>query len=177
MPRVIRVVPYDPAWPEFYAAERDLLAPIFASLGPVIHHIGSTAVPGLAAKPIIDVMIEVRAIDGVDRLNPAMRAAGYTPMGEFGIPGRRYFIHGPGPEEERSGQVHVFAAGSPDTERHLAFRDYLAAHPEEAAAYGRLKSELARRHPHDIEAYMAGKDGFVKERQRRALRWRGRVEG
>jgi len=172
MPRVIRVVPYDPAWPERFAAERDLLAPVFAPLDPVIHHIGSTAVPGLAAKPIIDVMIEVRAIEEVDGLDPEMRAAGFTPMGEFGIPGRRYFLHGLGPEEERSGQVHVFAAGAEDVNRHLVFRDYLIDHPGEAEAYGRLKTALARRHPDDIQAYMAGKDGFIKERQRRALRWK-----
>ncbi|MBN1826563.1 MAG: GrpB family protein [Candidatus Eisenbacteria bacterium] len=169
MLRTIRVVPYDPSWQAAFAAERELLAPLFADLDPVIHHIGSTAVPGLAAKPIIDVLIEVREIAAVDRLDSAMRAAGYTPMGEYGIPGRRFFLHGPGPDEERTAHVHVFAKGSPDAERHLAFRDYLIARPDEAKAYGALKRELARRHPHDIEAYMAGKEALIRELQRRAL--------
>ncbi len=169
----VRVAPYDERWPALFAAEETRLSEVFGSLAAAIHHIGSTSVPGLAAKPIVDILVEVIDVGAVDGLGQAMSVLGYEAMGEFGLPGRRYFRKG---GDQRTHQVHVFAAGSSEAVRHLAFRDYLRAHPEEAAAYGRLKTELARRHPTDIQAYMDGKDVFVKELEARALAWRnGRI--
>ena len=107
-----------------------------------------------------------------DDLNEAFSRLEYIPMGEFGIPGRRYFKK-PG-DEKRTHHLHIFQSGSPELERHLAFRDYLIAHPDEARRYSELKAELARRFPEDIEGYMAGKDGYIKEIQRKALAWRRR---
>ena len=96
---------------------------------------------------------------------------GYEVMGEFGIPGRRYFR-----KDNASGfrecQVHAFEFGSRDVGRHLAFRDYLRAKPDVAHQYSELKRGLANKHPDDIEAYMDGKDAFIKEAQRLALEWR-----
>jgi GrpB-like predicted nucleotidyltransferase (UPF0157 family) len=134
-----------------------------------IHHIGSTAIPGIAAKPIIDILPVVREIDHVDAL-----AAGYRAWGEFGLPGRRYFTR----EEngKRTHDVHVYAVGNPEITRHLAFRDYMNAHPEEARAYGRLKEKLAQEFPTNFEAYMDGKHAFVQERERRALAWKRETE-
>src|SRR5579884_2106813 len=133
-----------------------------------VHHIGSTSVPGLKAKPVIDLMPVVREIERVDAFNDAMAAQGYEAMGEYGIPGRRYFRKG---GEERTHNVHVFQVGDPGVERHLAFRAYLVAHLEVAARYGELKAALARRFPDDIEGYMDGKDTFVKEVERQAVAW------
>lgn len=136
-----------------------------------LHHIGSTAVPGIPAKPIVDILLEVSDLAELDRRASRMESLGYEAKGEFGIPGRRYFRrddqHG-----VRTHQVHAFAVGSEDAVRHLAFRDYMIAHPQIAQSYGDLKLQLARRFPSDIEAYMDGKDGFVKEHQAKALLWR-----
>jgi GrpB-like predicted nucleotidyltransferase (UPF0157 family) len=99
-----------------------------------------------------------------------MMRLGYQPKGEFGIPGRRFFIKGN--DSARTHHVHVFQTGDPEVERHLGFRDYMIAHPQEAQAYHRLKEELAQKFPEDIESYIEGKDGFIKEMNRKAKAWR-----
>ena len=99
MPQHVRVVPPDPAWAEGYRRERALLMPVFGPLLVELHHIGSTAVEGLWAKPILDLMPVVTSLEAVDRLDPELEALGYQCMGEFGIPGRRYFPQGRGPSD------------------------------------------------------------------------------
>ena len=168
--RRVEVVPYDPAWPEMFAREADEIAEVLGPEAIAIHHIGSTSIPHLCAKPIVDVLVEVCDIERVDDFNDEMTRRGYQPRGEYGIPGRRYFVKGG--DTTRTHHVHVFQIGHPDVERHLNFRDYLISHPEEAQAYGRLKEELAQQFPEDIEGYMAGKDGLIKEMDRKAEAWR-----
>ena len=165
-PRQVTVVPHDPAWEEGFETEAAALRSVLADEALAVHHIGSTSVPGLRAKPTIDVLIEAREIGKLDDLEAEM-AEGYEAWGEYGIPGRRFLTRDLGPE--RLCNVHVFEAGSPEVERHLAFRDYLARHPETARAYGDLKKDLAERFPEDMEAYMDGKDAFVKRVEREAL--------
>ncbi|MGB4487112.1 MAG: GrpB family protein [Pseudomonas veronii] len=146
---------------------------IAAALGPAalhVHHIGSTAVPHTRAKPVIDILLEVGSLKALDRDTQLLEALGYEAMGEFGIPGRRYFRLDDA-SGKRTHQVHAFETGTPDVLRHLAFRDYMRAHPALAAEYGELKSCLAKRHQQDMAAYIAGKDGFIKEHERRALAW------
>ena len=127
MPQHVRVVPPDPAWAEGYRRERALLMPVFGPLLVELHHIGSTAVEGLWAKPILDLMPVVTSLEAVDRLDPELEALGYQCMGEFGIPGRRYFRKG---GDHRTHQLHVFQAGDrKNILRHLAVRDYLRACP------------------------------------------------
>ena len=169
MLRVVEVVAYDPQWPQRFAAEA---AAVQAALGDAvlrIEHVGSTAVPGLAAKPIIDMMPLVRSVREVDRHIGAMAQAGYTPRGEFGLPGRRYYVKGPA--HARLVHCHIYQADNPEVERHLAFREYLCAHPAALDAYARLKLELAQAHPTDIVAYMDGKDALIKQLEAEALRW------
>ncbi len=168
--RDVIVVAYDERWPQQFAAEAARFAPALGRELITIHHIGSTAIPGMAAKPIIDMLPVVHQIARVDACNRAMEALGYEPRGEYGIPGRRYFVKGQG--AQRSHHVHVFAADHPDVARHLNFRDYLIAHPVEAAACASLKQALARQYPHDLEAYIAGKDALIQETDRRAAAWR-----
>lgn len=166
---LVRVVLYDPAWKEEYRREAAAIQRILGDNLAALHHIGSTAVGGLAAKPIIDILPVVRQLWRVDECNPAFEALGYECMGEFGIPGRRYFRKG---GDNRTHQIHVFEQDNEaDIKRHLAVRDYLRAHPDAAAAYGKLKTELAARYPQDIEGYCDGKDAFVKELERTALAW------
>ena len=169
----VEVVPHDPAWAEAFREEAAALRPIFGDEAEAIRHIGSTSVPGLAAKPTIDVLVEVRRIEAVDDLDNEMAEAGYEARGEYGIPGRRFFVKNSGPA--RTHNVHVFEADSPEVERHQAFGDYLAHHPETAKAYAELKQDLARRHPTDIESYMDGKDAFVKRVEKEAISWARRT--
>lgn len=169
--RKIEIVDYNEDWVEEFKREAAELSQVFGDELVAIHHIGSTSVPALQAKPIIDIMPVVRRIERVDAFNPQMEALGYEAMGELGIPGRRYFRKG---GDDRTHHVHVFQEGSAEIERHLAFRDYLRARPDIAARYGELKAQLARQFPHDIDAYMDGKDAFVKEVEREALVWRRR---
>jgi GrpB-like predicted nucleotidyltransferase (UPF0157 family) len=140
-----------------------------------IHHIGSTSVPGLAAKPIIDIMPVVRDIEQVDKYDPEMLRLGYFPQGENTIPGRRYFRYGVSPNFTR--HIHAYQPDHPEVERHLAFCAYLTAHPADAAVYGALKAEMAQRFPDDIEGYMAGKDGLIRELLEKALAWYGKNRG
>jgi GrpB-like predicted nucleotidyltransferase (UPF0157 family) len=170
MVRRIEVVPHDPGWSNQFKAEANRLGAILGQEVVAIHHIGSTAIPNIHAKPIIDVLVEVRDIEKTDDFNAEMTRQGYRPRGEFGIPGRRFFTKGP--DEARTHHIHVFQTGHPEVARHLDFRDYIVAHPDEARAYSRLKETLAQRFPHDIESYMAGKDGFIKDVDRKAKRWR-----
>jgi GrpB-like predicted nucleotidyltransferase (UPF0157 family) len=170
MPRQIEVVSYNPAWPQLFEEEAARLTAIFGQEIVAIHHIGSTAIPTTQAKPIIDILVEVRDIEKIDAFNVAMSGLGYLPRGEFGIAGRRYFIKGD--EIHRTHHIHMYQTGHPDIARHLDFRDYLIAHPEDAQEYSRLKEDLARRYPTDAASYVAGKDGLVKELDRKAKAWR-----
>ncbi len=161
------VVPHDPAWTERFDTEAAALRSALGDEALAVHHIGSTSVPGLRAKPTIDVLIEVPEIENLDDLEAQMAERGFKAWAEYGIPGRRFFTRDHGPE--RLCNVHAFETGSPEVERHLAFRDYLIQHPETARAYGDLKRNLAREFPTDIEAYMEGKDAFIKRTEREAL--------
>ena len=163
-PQHITVVDYNPAWPELFAAERDLIAPVLGDHLLECYHIGSTAVPGLAAKPIIDLMVVVRDVALVDALAAQFEALGYEYLGEFGMAGRRYLRKG---GAERTHQIHVFDLKSEHhIVRHLALRDYLRAHPAACAAYAELKRQLAAQFPYDIEGYCEGKDAMVQELER-----------
>src|SRR5688572_28463629 len=126
--RRITVVSYDLRWPEAFAAEAAAVAAALGGSLLEIHHIGSTAIPGIHAKPVIDMLAVVREIAGVDRDAPRMAALGYETMGHFGIPGRRYFRRDDA-AGQRTHQVHAFQNGSPHVARHLAFRDFMRAHP------------------------------------------------
>lgn len=167
----VEVVPHNPQWRDAFAAEAKHVAAALGENVVAIHHIGSTAIPNIYAKPVIDLLVEVSDITEVDGRSSAMESLGYEVKGEYGIPGRRYFR-----KDNQAGirthHLHVFAAGSAGVVRHLAFRDYMIAHPGEAQRYSELKRQLAQAHPQNIDGYMDGKDGFIKEMDRRAAQWR-----
>jgi GrpB-like predicted nucleotidyltransferase (UPF0157 family) len=166
----IEVVPYDPNWPrEFERSSGEVKTALGANLLQ-IHHIGSTSIAGVHAKPVIDMLAVVADLAAVDHCSVAMARLGYEVMGEFGIDGRRYFRRDDS-AGRRTHQVHTFAEASRHVARHLAFRDYMRAHPTLARQYGELKQRLAKAHPHDMAAYMDGKDSFIKEMESRALEW------
>lgn len=170
--RKVEVVPYNPGWPRMFEDEADRLRPVLESKLLRLHHIGSTSVPGLAAKPIIDILAEVEDITKLDNLNEHMIAAGYTPKGEFGISGRRYFFKGN--DERHTVHIHAFEVGHTEIRRHLLFRDYLRAQPDTAKRYAERKRSLAEHFPYDVEGYTDGKDDFIHEVDRLALAWDSR---
>ena len=163
----IRVVPYDPAWARRFAALRRRLADELGDTALRIQHVGSTAVRGLAAKPVVDVQISVRDTEdegayvaGVERVAAELR------MRE---PGHRYFR--PAGDRPRDVQVHVCDAGSKWEREHLLFRDYLHAHPAARDAYAELKQQLATRYPDDRLAYTDAKSAFILDALDAAREW------
>jgi GrpB-like predicted nucleotidyltransferase (UPF0157 family) len=168
--RKVEVVGPDAKWATAFEEAARELREVLGDEVVAVHHIGSTAIRGIPAKPIVDLLIEVWDVDALDAYDAEMERRGYRPHGEHGIPGRRFYVKGS--DAARTHHVHAFQRANPHVARHLAFRDYLNAHPREAQAYGALKRRLARAHPYDIEAYVAGKDAFIKEVDRRAAAWR-----
>lgn len=167
MPQHITVLKYDPKWKQDYQDEQKKIEDILKENVLVIYHIGSTSVPGLAAKPIIDIMVAVRSLEKVDAAADAFSALGYEFLGEFGIAGRRYLRKG---GDERTHQIHIFQADDwNNIGRHLAFRQYLSTHEREREEYAKLKRELAQQFPYDIEGYCDGKEAFVRAVEAQAL--------
>ncbi len=171
--RLIEVTAYDPQWVARYREEAAVLRSLFGEEVTAIHHVGSTSIPEIPAKPVIDILLEVRDIDTVDQYNDPMRELGYVPRGEYGLPRRRYF-----PKIEagkHTYHVHTWQSADPSSERHISFRDYLIAHPTTSKAYGSLKKALAEEYANDAEGYMDGKNDFIQETERRAIAWRRAV--
>ncbi len=168
--QILEVVRHNPHWRDLFETEARHIAAALGENVIAIHHIGSTAIPNIYAKPVIDFLVEVGDIDEVDTQSSAMRSLRYEVMGEFGMPGRRYFRKDD-KARVRTHQIHTFETGSPDLERHLAFRDYLNAHPEDAKRYSDLKRMLAAEHSQNPDGYMDGKDGFIKEIDIKAAQW------
>ena len=164
--RRITVVEYDEQWPARYEAESTVLQITLGEVISRIHHIGSTSVPGLSAKPIIDILLEVCDLDELDQLNVAMERAGYRVRGENGIPNRRYFTKG---EDQRSHHVHAFGVGDPQIVKHLAFRDYLKKNKKEAEEYAEIKHAAALASEDNIHRYSALKADFIVHHLRLAL--------
>jgi GrpB-like predicted nucleotidyltransferase (UPF0157 family) len=136
----------------------------------MVHHIGSISVPGLIAKPIIDLMPLVTDLAGLDRERRCVEALGYNWHGELGISGRRYCTL-----SDEAGvrivQLHFFTADSPHVERHIALRDYLRAHPEAARAYAKEKHRARDLHPNDSHAYSDEKAAWIHGMEAKALDW------
>ncbi len=153
------LVPYDTDWPRRFTQVSDEMRRACGARIMRIEHIGSTSVPGLGAKAVIDVMPGLaRFEDGNDCVEP-LRALGYRYLGENGIAGRHFFVRG----APRTENVHMYAVGADEWLRHLLFRDFLRASAETRERYWALKQELARRFPDDVNAYAAAKSDFVAE--------------
>ncbi|EPK7360996.1 GrpB family protein [Kluyvera ascorbata] len=164
--RIIEVVDYDTQWLSLFAEESALLQAALEKKIAKIHHVGSTSIPGMAAKPVIDILLEVVDPEALDSLNIAMENAGYMARGEYGIPNRRYFSKG---GEQRSHQVHAFVIGDQHIIKLLAFRDYLIKNKEIAQQYNEIKRAAALASENDIRRYSAFKAGFIEHHLRLAL--------
>ncbi len=164
--RKIIVVPYDDKWPEMFEAESSLIKKLLGGVAKNVHHIGSTSVHGLSAKPVIDMLLEVSDINELDAYNSSMARAGYVARGENGIPGRRYFIKG---GDQRSHQVHAFAVGDSQVLKHLAFRDYLRRNKDIAVQYAEIKHSAALLSRNDVHRYSTLKADFIEHHLQLAL--------
>lgn len=158
MKNIVKVVPYDTNWTHLFEIEAGLIKSVLGDNCVAIYHIGSTAVPELSAKPIIDILPVVKDILQVDQVNSAMQNLGYEAKGEYGIPFRRYFRKG---GDRRTHNLHVFEEGNPEIDRYLKFRDWMRKHRNDKNIYGVLKTELALKYPNDIMNYTLGKNAFI----------------
>jgi GrpB-like predicted nucleotidyltransferase (UPF0157 family) len=165
----IVVVDYDPRWPRLFEEESRRVADALDDAVVELEHIGSTAVPGLAAKPIVDILAGLRALELRPGAIEAMEELSYEFLGENGLPGRLFFRKG----RPRSHHVHAVLVGSDLWERHLAFRDYLRSNSAEAEAYAAFKLKLVRDVGGDRDGYVDGKDAYAAALEKRARSWRG----
>jgi GrpB-like predicted nucleotidyltransferase (UPF0157 family) len=165
----VTIAPYDSRWPQLFAEERSRLVALFPSLIRRTEHFGSTAVPGLSAKPIVDMLVEVTSLDETKgRIVPVLEAEGYDylwrpssgELGEDVPPFYAWFIKR-GHEGQRTHHIHMVERDFPQWDA-LLFRDYLIAHPDIRQQYLELKLRLAAQFPNDREAYTDGKGEFVR---------------
>jgi len=171
------IVAYDPRWPALYEEEKRLLRDLLGDALVAIEHIGSTAVPGLGAKPIIDIMAAVRRLADAEACIPALAAVGYEYAPEFEtiIPERRFFRKGP--PGCRTHHLHIVEVTSEFWDHHLLFRDYLRAHPAVAEEYLQLKKRLAVRFAGDRASYTEAKSDFILGVVAKALAARDAARG
>jgi GrpB-like predicted nucleotidyltransferase (UPF0157 family) len=156
--RTIVVEDYDPRWAVTFDALRERVWPAVRDFALSIEHIGSTSVPGLAAKPVIDMTVVVPSAEWVSQRIERLAKLGYVHRGDLGIDGREAF-HSPAQLPEH--HLYMCPAGTLGLLNPLALRDYLRAHPDAARAYGVLKKALAVKFPHDIDRYVGGKTEFI----------------
>lgn len=188
----IIIQPYTEKWVNDFAGEKDKLEGTLKNLDVLIEHIGSTSVPGLGAKPIIDILIGLQNENDLDKVIAPMQQSGYTYFRKYEptMPYRRLFIKlAPLPqkmppatvdigEEFVTGKdfralanIHILVKDTPHWDRHIAFRDFLRAHPDIRDAYYALKKELSLREFRDTLEYNQAKDAFVKKVEQQALKW------
>jgi GrpB-like predicted nucleotidyltransferase (UPF0157 family) len=169
----VTLEPHNPDWAGMAKAEAGRLKAALGETLVTVHHIGSTAVPGIAAKPVVDLMPTVTSLAALEARRASIEALGYLWRGEFGIPERRYCVL------ERDGKrvfhTHFFVDGHANVARQLLFRDYLRAHREEALAYETIKREAAAAHPWDSMAYNDHKSAWILACQERAEAWASRM--
>jgi GrpB-like predicted nucleotidyltransferase (UPF0157 family) len=173
----ILVCDYDPGWPAMFEKERDRIKGALGSFALAIEHMGSTAVPGLPSKPIIDLLVGVPSLEEAkQRCIEPIKALGYVYIPEYValLPGEMFFRKGPpGPWTHH---VHLMEPSHPRWETLLVFRDYLRAHRDAADAYADIKRGLAAASKDDIEAYRTGKGAFVDETTAKARTWKARMQ-
>ncbi|MGZ5829850.1 MAG: GrpB family protein [Xanthobacteraceae bacterium] len=167
----VELHPHSPQWTEMARAE---IACLYEALGDVIvsvHHIGSTSIPGIMAKPIIDLLPVVSDLGNLDLRMPRVKSLGYECLGEFGLPGRRYCRRNDPTSGKRAYQLHFYAYASHEIDRHLAFAIYLRAHPAIATEYEAEKLRAAALHPDNTYDYNDAKNDWIKRVEQDALHW------
>ncbi len=164
----MEIVEYDPRWPRLFQERGERLRQALGDVALRINHIGSTSIPGFAAKPIIDIQISVAALEPLARFRGPLESLGYVFRADNVDRAKRYFREAPGTRREH---IHVRKAGSWGEQFALLFRDYMRAHPYEAEAYASLKRDLAERYRDDQHGYTDAKGPFIWSVMQRATDW------
>ena len=159
--RHVVVLPYDSGWKDAFDMIAGEIYEALGSLAVSIEHVGSTSVPGLSAKPIIDMDVVIRCRDVLPEVISALQGIGYIHEGDLGIPGREAFRY-EGKEHLMEHHLYVCPPDSSELRRHIAFRDYLRSHAAAVREYGRIKEEAARLYPEDIDGYISYKSPFIE---------------
>ena len=167
--REVELVPHNPEWSQLADEEAKRILERLSIPVIGVYHIGSTSIPGIKAKPILDFVIEVENLDDIIRSTEMLGELGYISRGEYGIPGRQFFTKDT--DGERSHHLHIFQQGHPDIERHLVFRDFLRANPEAAHKYEIIKEKLAKRFPKESGSYTEAKSDFILSMDEVARYW------
>ena len=154
----VQVIDYDPEWPRIFERVRSYVWPAVRDIALSVEHVGSTSVPGLRAKPVIDACIVVASSKDVPACIERLASIGYVHRGNLGVPEREAFHH---PDALPKHHLYLSPRESLSLKNHLGLRDYLRSHPEAAREYGDVKAELARRFPADIDSYIVGKTEFI----------------
>jgi GrpB-like predicted nucleotidyltransferase (UPF0157 family) len=157
----VRIVGHKSQWKELYLSEAEEIHKALHGMDLQIEHVGSTSIPGLAAKPIIDIMVGVKTMQEADRCIPLLEQMGYTFKGEFGIPNRYFFIKEK--TNQRTHHLHLVTLDSDFWQDLIAFRDYLLANPKVKRDYEKLKRKLAEAFPEQREKYTNSKTEFIRE--------------
>ena len=162
--RPVEIFDYDKEWPSKFLEERTKIMGVIGDMVVEVEHVGSTAVPGLCAKPIIDIMVGIRKLIDAENCIEPLESIGYeyVPEYEVSIPERRYFRKGPSEMPNKHFHLHMFEHGSDSWKRHLLFRDYLRTHPGAALEYCELKKRLAVKYRLNREAYTEAKTTFIE---------------
>jgi GrpB-like predicted nucleotidyltransferase (UPF0157 family) len=165
--QVSLVAKYDESWPRQFEEAAEEIKGMLGGTVVEIHHVGSTAVDTILwSKPVLDVIVEVKNLADLDgSAANRLEECGLEARGEYGIPGRRYFVKRASSSRLKL-HVHCYEQADPRVRRHLIFRDYLRCHPAAAAAYSNLKKQLASAHGQDQVAYQAGKAEFIARIER-----------
>ena len=163
MGRTIEIVDYDPQWAVLFEEEKSRILDVIEHIIVEVEHIGSTAVVGLGAKPIIDIMVAVTHLSDAERCIEPLRSIDYeyVPEHEVSIPERRYFRKGHPPKEQHY-HLHMVERTSDFWKNHLLFRNYLRGHPEAVQEYCELKKMLAVKYCPHREAYTIAKTSFIE---------------
>ena len=167
----VELVPHRVAWAEMARTEAARLKQTLGDNLVTVHHVGSTAIPNIMAKPIVDLMPYVRDLAALDAKEDAIRALGYKWHGEFGLEGRRFCSLADPQTGKRTFQLHCFTPDTPHGARMLAFRDYLRTHPFVAKEYEMEKIRAAAAAPHDTTVYNAEKNDWIKRVEQDAIAW------
>lgn len=168
----VRLTDFTEKWKTMFIDEVEILKFIFGDEIVFFEHFGSTSIPGMKAKPVIDMMCIVNDIEKIDAFNEQMNSLKYDVAGEWGIKGRRLFRKG---GENRTHHIHFYQVDNPQIERHLIFRDYLLAHPEEVCRYSQFKENLANKYESTSD-YSPAKKAFVSEMEKIAIAWNQKNE-
>ena len=170
--RIIELETHNQNWSRDFEKEAAIIKDVLSGNLIAAYHIGSTAITGIKAKPVIDILLEVKSINEIDKHKQRIEGLGYEAKGEYGIKERRFFQKG---NNERTHHIHIFESGNSEIERHLLFIEFMNSHPHRAAEYEKLKMKLSCHHKEEPEKYSQSKSVFIHNIDVEASAWKAQL--